>query len=97
MFWVPRINKVEGITEEHCKMYGYQMDTKDRINWPDPQARIYKNIDSIKWVKPVHELLTGAKVTTAIPFEEDFALIHTKNIEKQIQQNRFYNEEISGT
>jgi len=97
MFWVPRINTVEGITEEHCKMYGYQMDTKGRINWPDPQARIYRNSKDIKWVRPVHEILTGAKVTTAIPFEEDFALRHTKNIEKQIQQNRFYNEEISGT
>lgn len=96
MFWLPRINTVEGITEEHCKMYGYQIDDKGRINFPDPQARLYKNSDKIKWVKPVHEILTGAKVTTALPFEDDFCLIHKKNIDKQIQQNKFYNEEISG-
>ena len=96
MFWIPRINTVEGITEEHCKMYGYKLDEKGRINFPDPQARLYKNLERIKWVKPVHEILTGAKVTTALPFEDEFCLLHTKTIEKQEQQNKFYNEEISG-
>ena len=96
MFWIPRINTVEGITEEHCKMYGYQMDEQGRINFPDAQARLYKNSDKIQLVKPVHEILTGAKVTTALPFEEEFCLIHRKTIEKQEQQNKFYNEEISG-
>tara|TARA_Y100001937_G_scaffold118067_1_gene172029 strand:- start:773 stop:1414 length:642 start_codon:yes stop_codon:yes gene_type:complete len=96
MFWIPRINTVEGITEAHCKMYGYNLDSLGRINFPDPQARLYKNLKRIKWVKPVHEILTGAKVTTALPFEDDFCLIHRKTIEKQEQQNKFYNEEISG-
>ena len=96
MFWVPRINTVEGITDEHCKKYGYRLDDNGRINFPDPQARLYKNSDKIKWVKPVHEILTGAKVTTALPFEDEFCLIHTKTIEKQETQNKFYNEEISG-
>jgi hypothetical protein len=96
MFWIPRINTVEGITEAHCKMYGYRLDDMGRINFPDPQARLYKNLERIKWVKPVHEILTGAKVTTALPFEDDFCLIHRKTIEKQEQQNKFYNEEISG-
>ena len=57
MFWIPRINTVEGITEEHCKMYGYKLDAMGRINFPDPQARLYKNLERIKWVKPVHEIL----------------------------------------
>jgi len=96
MFWIPRINTVEGITEEHCKMYGYKLDEKGRINFPDPQARLYKNNERIQWVKPVHEILTGAKITTALPFEDDFCIIHNKNIDKQVQQNKFYNEEISG-
>ena len=96
MFWIPRINTVEGITEEHCNEYGYKIDDKGRINFPDPQARLYKNSKKIQWVKPVHEILTGAKVTTALPFEEEFCLIHRKTIEKQVQQNKFYNEEISG-
>tara|TARA_B100001094_G_scaffold184521_1_gene178760 strand:- start:9548 stop:10180 length:633 start_codon:yes stop_codon:yes gene_type:complete len=96
MFWVPRINTVEGITDEHCKKYGYRLDDNGRINFPDPQARLYKNSDKIKWVKPVHEILTGAKITTALPFEDEFCLIHTKTIEKQETQNKFYNEEISG-
>ncbi len=76
------------------------INSKDIIKniWrSDLQAGIYRNIDEIKWVKPVHELLTGAKITTAITFEEDFAMIHKNNLEKKIQQNRFYNEEISCT
>ena len=96
MFWIPRINTVEGITEEHCKQYGYKMDENGRINFPDPQARLYRNKKEIQWVKPVHEILTGAKVTTALPFEDEFCLLHTKTIEKQVQQNKLYNEEISG-
>ena len=35
LIYVPRINTVEGITEEHCRMYGYQINEKGWINYPD--------------------------------------------------------------
>ena len=90
-----RINTPEGITEEHCKMYGYRMDDKGRINWSDSK-RLYRNLERIQWVKSCTRNTNRRTVTTALPFEDDFCLIHKKNIEKQVQQNKFYNEEISG-
>ena len=56
LFFVPRVNTVEGLTQEHIQKWGWNVNKEGWINWPDPQMRIYKNTDSIKWVNKVHEV-----------------------------------------
>jgi GT2 family glycosyltransferase len=90
VYLVPRINTVEGITEEHIQQWGWRVEG-DRINFPDYQWRIYKNTPSIKWVNKVHERLDGFKTYAALPPQDEFCLIHAKNIKKQEKQNQFYN------
>ncbi|MBC8147435.1 MAG: glycosyltransferase [Bacteroidetes bacterium] len=91
LFRVPRINKVEGITEEHIKKWGWRINDRGWINWPnDYQSRIYKNKPEIKWINPVHEVIVGHKTVVNLPGEEDYCLYHHKKIEKQEQQNKFY-------
>ena len=80
--------------EEDAKNFRWRVDDRGWINWPDPQARIYKNIETIQWVRPVHELVTGAKTSTNLPWDETFALYHHKTIDKQKTQNNFYEEVI---
>ena len=94
LIFVPRINTVEGITEEHCRMYGYQVNEKGWINYPDWQGRIFRNRPNIRWEKPVHEQLTGFQTYAHLPQEQKYSIIHPKTIERQVEQNRFYNEEI---
>ena len=94
LFWVPRVNTVEGMTEEDIKNFRWKVDERGWINWPDPQARVYKNIETIEWVRPVHELVVGARTSTNLPWEEMFALYHHKTIDKQKTQNQFYDEVI---
>lgn len=62
------------------------------VNFPDLQARIYKNTEKIKWHKPLHETITGAEYVSVLPLDVDYAIIHDKTIEKQIRQNTFYNK-----
>lgn len=90
MYYVPRINTVEGITEEHINKWGWRYEN-NRVNWPDYQTRIYKNIPDIKWRNTVHEVLEGYKKFGILPAEDDLALLHPKTIEKQEKQNNFYN------
>lgn len=90
LYWIPRVNTVEGLTEAHCTKWGWQVNDKGWINWPDPQQRIYKNIEEIKWVRPVHERLIGAKQDAFLPATEDWSLYHHKHIEKQEKQNQKY-------
>ena len=90
VYLVPRINTVEGITEEHIQQWGWRVEG-DRINFPDYQWRIYKNTPSIKWVNKVHERLDGFKTYAALPPQDEFCLVHAKNIKKQEKQNQFYN------
>ena len=33
---VPRVNTVEGLTEEHIRKWGWVVDNKGRVNWPEP-------------------------------------------------------------
>ena len=43
VYVVPRINLVEGITQEHIKKWGWNQDKDGAINFPDYQWRIYRN------------------------------------------------------
>ena len=92
LYWVPRINTVEGITQEHINMWGWRVDDRGWVNWPDPQQRIYKNSEHIKWIKPVHERLVGAEKDAFLPPEEQWAFTHHKQIKKQEEQNRLYGD-----
>jgi hypothetical protein len=88
---VPRVNTVEGLTEEHVKRWGWIVDSRGRVNWPDPQWRIYKNNGEIKWKNKVHEVLDGYETHSILPLEEEFALYHPKDIKRQEKQNNYYN------
>lgn len=90
IFYVPRINIVEGITEEYVKQMGWNMNNEGYINFPDYQARIIKNNKKIFWKNKVHEVLYGNKNFTEIPKKYELSLIHKKNFEKQQKQNNFY-------
>ena len=88
---VPRVNKVYGLTEEYVRQWGWRVNDKNWVNWPDFQWRIYKNHPKIKWVNKVHEVLTGYSTYSDLLEEEAFSLYHPKDIEKQVKQNNYYN------
>jgi len=88
---VPRVNTVEGITPEHIQKWGWRVNEKGWINWPDRQWRLYRNSPDIKWENKVHERLVGFKTYTSLPEVEEMSLYHPKTIDKQEKQNQLYN------
>jgi len=90
LYYVPRINTVNGITPEHIQKWGWRYEN-ERVNWPDYQTRIYKNSPNIRWRNTVHEVIEGHKQFTTLPAVDELALIHHKSIERQEKQNKFYN------
>jgi hypothetical protein len=87
---VPRINTVEGMSQDHMQQWGWNVNAEGWINWPDEQWRIYKNKPYLKWINKVHERIDGHKIWTFLPTIEEFALYHPKTIERQIKQNTYY-------
>lgn len=90
VFLVPRINTVEGLTDGHIQKWGWRVDDKGWVNFPDYQWRIWKNDNSIKWINKVHERLDGFKEYSALPQSEEFSLFHPKDIKRQERQNKLY-------
>jgi hypothetical protein len=88
---VPRVNTVSGLTPEHVQKWGWIVDGKGRVNWPDLQWRIYRKSPDIKWKNKVHEVLDGYNTHSVLPLEEEFALQHHKDIKRQEKQNELYN------
>lgn len=88
VFVVPRWNTVAGLTQDHIKTWRWSVDDLGRINWPDYQMRVYKNKDTMKWINPVHEVLTG--YNTFAPLPDSMYFNHPKTIEKQVKQNSLY-------
>jgi glycosyltransferase involved in cell wall biosynthesis len=91
VFLTPRINTVEGLTEQHIKQWGWNVNEKGWVNFPDYQWRIWKNNRKIQWINKVHERLDGFNEYSALPQMEEYCLIHPKSIERQEKQNQFYN------
>ena len=90
VFLVPRVNTVEGLTDEHIKKWRWNVNKDGWVNWPDYQWRIWKNKPEIKWVNKVHERLEGFKTYSTLPQEPEFSLKHPKDIKRQEKQNDYY-------
>ena len=92
LYYVPRVNTVDGLTEQHIKQWGWNVNDKGWVNFPDWQGRIWRNRPNIRWEKPVHERLVGFKEFTHLPAEKEYSFIHHKHIERQEKQNKFYGQ-----
>ena len=92
VFLVPRINTVEGLTEQHIKQWGWNVDHHNRVNFPDYQWRVWRNVPTIKWINKVHERLDGFGLYTNFPPLEEMCLYHPKDIKRQEKQNAFYGQ-----
>ena len=90
VYLVPRVNTVTGLTKEHITKWRWNIDEEDRVNWPDYQWRIWKNIKRIKWKNKVHEVLEGYETYAPLPALPEMALMHPKTIERQEKQNDYY-------
>jgi len=89
---VPRINTVEGLTDSHIREWGWIVNEKGWVNFPDRQMRIYKNNGKIKWINKVHEVLDEYKTISHLPSDEEFCFYHPKTITKQEKQNQTYSQ-----
>ena len=87
---VPRVNTVEGLTPQHIEKWGWNVNEKGWVNFPDPQWRIYKNSENIRWENKVHEKLVGYDTISNLPWAEELSLYHPKQIERQEKQNEYY-------
>lgn len=91
LYLVPRVNTVEGLTQQHIAKWGWNVNVNGWVNWPDYQYRIWMNKPEIKWVNKVHETLTGFSTYSLLPADtEGLALYHPKTISKQEKQNNYY-------
>tara|TARA_B100000768_G_scaffold30423_1_gene28876 strand:+ start:3658 stop:4281 length:624 start_codon:yes stop_codon:yes gene_type:complete len=91
VYLIPRVNTVEGLTNEHIQKWGWNVNDKGWVNWPDYQWRVWKNKPEIKWVNKVHEKLSGHKTYATLPDMEGLSLYHPKDIKRQEKQNKYYN------
>ena len=90
LIWVPRVNTVDGITEQHIQQWGWRVSDAGWVNYPDYQSRIFKNSPEIRWKSKVHERIFGAQTFSHLPPNETMSLYHPKTIDKQEKQNKFY-------
>lgn len=90
LFLLPRINTVDGLTQQHIDIWKWNVNEKGWVNFPDYQTRILQNSSKINWVNKVHEVLTGHNTYVLFPPEELYCIIHHKNIKRQERQNTLY-------
>jgi glycosyltransferase involved in cell wall biosynthesis len=92
LFIMPRINTVEGLTQEWIAKWRWNVNEKGWVNFPDWQMRLYRNCDWVKWDGLLHSKIDGHKTYVFLPTEELFCIIHPKEIDRQIAQNNLYDK-----
>ena len=95
LIWIPRVNTIEDMKEEHIQRWGWRVTENGWVNYPDYQARVFRRDESIRWTRPLHEYISGCKTYAHLPPQEELSLYHPKTIQKQEQQNLFYNQNFS--
>ena len=89
VIFVPRINTVDGLTQEHIKTWNWRIDENNYVNFPDMQGRIYRA--KMSWYGKVHEKIIGGQYFSSLPTNPVYCIKHHKTIERQEKQNKFYN------
>lgn len=90
LFLIPRVNVVTGLTDEDIQRWGWQVNENGWVMFPDYQHRLFRNHKDIRWEGKVHERIVGHKTIAPLPAEEEWALYHIKDIERQRKQNDYY-------
>lgn len=90
LFFIPRINTVEGLTQEHINKWGWSVNERGWVNYPDLQQRVYINDDRVEWKNKVHEQITGHDFYGIFPGLEEISIHHHKDIARQERQNSYY-------
>ena len=90
LIWIPRVNTVDGLTEEWIQKWGWRVSEKGWVNYPDYQSRVFRRSENIRWMNKVHERIDGAQTYAHLPPHEELSLYHPKTIDKQIKQNELY-------
>jgi glycosyltransferase involved in cell wall biosynthesis len=92
--WIPRINIVNGHTDEDVINFNWNVNENNWIQFPDYQIRVFEANNKIKWYGETHEEVIGYKNNTIINFDpiELFSILHVKDIAKQLQQNKLYKQ-----
>ena len=90
LVWIPRVNTVEGLTDEWANKWNWRVTDKGWVNFPDYQSRVFRNKEGICWNGKVHEQIIGCENYSHLPPHEELSLYHTKTLEKQIKQNKLY-------
>ncbi len=95
LLWIPRVNTVDGMTQKDVQKWGWRVTEKGWVNYPDYQARVFRRDKKIRWERPLHEVIRGYNTFAHLPPHEELSLYHPKTIQKQTQQNMFYNKNFS--
>jgi|TARA_B100000424_G_scaffold147761_3_gene112639 glycosyltransferase involved in cell wall biosynthesis len=95
LVWIPRVNTIDGMTEQDVMKWGWRVSEQGWVNYPDYQSRVFRRDENIRWTRPLHEHIVGCKTYSHLPPHEELSLYHPKTIEKQTQQNVFYNQNFS--
>ena len=92
LFFVPRINTVEGLTQDHIDKWKWNVNDKGWVNFPDWQMRLYRNCEWVKWEGLLHSKIVGFKTYVALPTDDLFCMLHPKKIDRQEAQNNLYDK-----
>ena len=95
LIWIPRVNTIDGMTQEDIQKWGWRVTEKGWVNYPDYQARVFRNSENIRWTRPLHEYIKCCETYSHLPPHEELSLYHPKTIQKQTEQNMFYNQNFS--
>ena len=54
LVWIPRVNTIDGMTEQDVMKWGWGVSEQGWVNYPDYQSRVFRRDEKIRWTRPLH-------------------------------------------
>ena len=78
LVWVPRVNTVKGLTDEHCVKWGWRVTKLGWVNYPDYQARVFRNDEKEDGLDQFMSILQVVKHMHIYHHKKNYRYIITK-------------------
>lgn len=87
MFRVARINL---LIDDEMSLIDWEdlpsVSEREYIHFPDYQYRVLKNNTNVRWIRSLHEILTGFRSYSYLPKDKEYCLLHCKRASKHTKR-----------
>ncbi|MBR4971237.1 MAG: hypothetical protein IKY58_05620, partial [Paludibacteraceae bacterium] len=85
-----RVARINLLIDDEMSLIDWEdlpsVSEREYIHFPDYQYRVLKNNTNVRWIRSLHEILTGFRSYSYLPKDKEYCLLHCKRASKHTKR-----------